>query len=193
MRAAAQKLYALDAASFTTPVKLSGAWALPPGGKLLSQISGYQDFGWGVEEGDPLGDIDFANQNGILIYHYIYPMNWFRQFPDYTVQPPYDTIIAALNSDAASGTRTTVDGTPTKEMAQAVINSSPYRPARASTVVGSYVLLVQRRPAVLLRDSGPGRSGAEHVERAPRSTAWTAASTCGRARADTSTGSSWTT
>jgi hypothetical protein len=125
-RAAAQKLYVLDAASYTSPLKLQGAWALPGSSKFLSQVVGFQDFGWGVEEGDPIQDIDFANDNGILAFHYLNPMNWFRQFPGYTQQPSYDVIVAALNADAASGTGTTIDGIPTKLMAQAVINSSPY-------------------------------------------------------------------
>ena len=41
-------------------------------------------------------------------------------------QPSYSTLISALTTDAASGTGTTVNGAPVKEMAQAVINSSPY-------------------------------------------------------------------
>ncbi len=138
MRAAAQKLYALDPSSFTSPLKLQGAWALPSGGTFLSEIPGFQDFGWGVEEGDPVQDIDFVNQNGILSFHYLNPMNWWRQFPGYTQQPSYDVIVSALNSDAASGTGSTVDGIPKKEMAQAVINSSPHNESALYHVIGFY-------------------------------------------------------
>ncbi len=62
------------------------------------------------------------------------------QFPSYTggSQPPYNTIISALNSDAASGTGTTVDSAPVTEMAQAVINSSPYTDQQLYQVMSSY-------------------------------------------------------
>jgi hypothetical protein len=122
-RAAAEKYYGLDASSFVSSLKLQGAWALMDNPSL---IPGYQDFGWGFIEGDGLPEIQFGNQNGILVHHYIDPSGWFRPFPGYTVQPPYSVAVSALNSDAASGTGTTVDAIPVKEMAQAVINSSPY-------------------------------------------------------------------
>lgn len=135
-RAAAEKYYALNPSSFTTSVKLNGAWML--GGS--ASVTNFQDFGWAVEEGDGLAQITFANPNGILSYHYVDPSGWFRQFPSYTggSQPPYNTIISALNSDAASGTGTTVDSAPVTEMAQAVINSSPYTDQQLYQVMSSY-------------------------------------------------------
>ena len=123
-RAAAEKYYGLEAASFTSAFKLQGAWAL---GSLTS-ISNPLDFGWGVIEGDGANGIAFGNQNDIWVHHYVNASGWFREFPSYTggPQPPYDVIVSALSSDATSGTETTTDYAPLEEMAQAVINSSPY-------------------------------------------------------------------
>jgi hypothetical protein len=133
LRGAAQKLYALDTASFTTPLKLNGAWALGN----LAGIPTYTDFGWGFKEGDPLAEMDFCNQHGILVYHYINPVTWFRQYPGLTVQPSYDTIVATLLHDAAAGTGSTVDGISVKEMAQAIVGSSPYDQNQRYQVTGS--------------------------------------------------------
>jgi len=135
LRAGAEKYYSLTPASFTTSVKLQGAWALPSGGSDLEGIPNFQDFGWGVQEGT--ADVAFNNQHGILSYTYLFPNGWFHDFPD-GPQPSYNTLISALNNDAANGTGTTVNSTPVKEMAQAIINSSPYNANQQYTVMDNY-------------------------------------------------------
>ena len=122
LRSTAEKYYALNPGPFTSTATLNGAWEL---GSSLTSVSGWQDFGWGLDEAE---NLDFDNANGLLAMHYVDPSGWFRSFPTYAggSQPPYSVLISALTSDAATGTGTTVDGAPVKTMAQAVINSSPY-------------------------------------------------------------------
>ncbi len=141
MRAAAQKFYALDAASFTSPVKLQGAWALRRR-QALSNISGFQDFGWGVEEGDQRTSPSTMRTASSLPLH-------LSRSDGSAISPTRRSAVlqhhlSALNADAASGTGTTVDGTPVKEMAQAVINSSPYNLQGQYLVLVELLLLVQR-------------------------------------------------
>ena len=124
LRSAAEKYYTLYPHVFGAARKLEGSWLLPADAHSLDSIPNPSDYGWGFLEG--LGEIDFANGNGVLSFHYIDPSGWFRGFPGYTAQPPYDTLVNALRTDASSGTGSTVDGAPVREMAQAVVNSSPY-------------------------------------------------------------------
>jgi IPT/TIG domain-containing protein len=126
LRAAAEKYYALNPAAFTSATSTTGAWELE-NSIPLSTVPNPQDFGFAFEEGD--SELAFDNANGILGLHYVDPSGWFRPFPGYTTQPSYATLIATLLADAASGTGTTNDSTPVTEMAQAVINSSPYNQA----------------------------------------------------------------
>jgi hypothetical protein len=126
LRAAAGKYYALNPSSFTSTTTKIGSWALE-NSSPLSSVPTPSDFGWAFEEGD--GELAFDNANGILGLHYVDPSGWFRPFPGYTSQPSYSTLINTLNNDACCGTGSTTDSTPVTEMAQAVINSSPYNAA----------------------------------------------------------------
>jgi hypothetical protein len=130
MRAAAEKYYALNPASFTSNAPIDkGAWVLLGPDNTLTSIPNSQDFGWGYNDG--YGNIDFANDKGLLALHYVDPSGWFRRFPTYQggPQPPYSVLVDTLNTEATSGTGGTTDGIPVKEMAQAVKNSSPYNEA----------------------------------------------------------------
>jgi hypothetical protein len=130
MRAAAEKYYALNPASFTSNAPVDkGAWVLLGTGNTLTSIPNSQDFGWGYNDG--YGNIDFANAKGLLALHYVDPSGWFHRFPTYEggPQPPYSVLSGTLNTEATSGTGGTTDSIPVKEMAQAVINSSPYNVA----------------------------------------------------------------
>ena len=126
-RAALDRYYLLNPDPFGSPVTPQGAWALAGTGLSLAAVPNFQDFGWGFVEGT--ADVDFANGAGLQDFHYIESNAWFREFPGYTTQPPYDVVVSALENDASSGTGYTVDLCPVSEMARAVINSSPYDPA----------------------------------------------------------------
>ncbi len=122
MRSAAEKYYALNSANFTSPATTRGAWAFP-NTQLLSSIPNPQDFGWGYEEGHK--ELAFDNANGIVGMHYLSFPGWDINISGYTSQPPYSTLVSALN-DALTSSSYTVDSTPTSTMAAAVIASSPY-------------------------------------------------------------------
>jgi PKD repeat protein len=126
LRSAAQKYYALNPGSFSSATAKIGSWELE-NNNPLSTVPNSQDFGMAFEEGD--GELAFDNAHGILGLHYVDPSGWFRPFPGYTSQPSYSTLINTLNNDACCGTGSTTDSTPVTEMAQAVINSSPYNAA----------------------------------------------------------------
>ena len=127
MRAAAEKYYELEPASFSSIAGVEGSWTLG-NESALSGVVNSEDFGWGFLQG--LSLVDVADANGLAAFHYVDPSGWFRGFPEYEggPQPPYGVLVGALFTDAATGTRLTVDGTPIKEMAQATINSSPHDP-----------------------------------------------------------------
>ena len=96
-------------------------------GLTVTTVPKPKDFGWAFEEGDT--DLAFDKVNGFLGLHYIDPPTWFRDFPSYTTQPSYSTLINTLTNDACCGTDDTVDSIPVTEMATAVINSSLYNQA----------------------------------------------------------------
>ncbi len=152
-RAAAQKYYALNPSSFTSPVKLQGAWVIE-GGKELSTIPTFKDFGWGVQEGDGLDDIDFANQNGIPVYHYIFPERVVLRLPDGT-QPSYNTLIATL--EQPGGQRDGDDGAERADRRDGAGDHQllSLQQQRALHGSGQLLLLVQQHPSDL---SGASRS-----------------------------------
>ena len=122
-RSAVDRYYQLQPEAFVSPLPAAaGAWVIYASGSLAA-VPKFSDFGWGLLEG--VNDIDFGNANDLLVYHYVDAGGWFRSFPGYSSQPSYDVLVAALQSDAASGTGEDDDGVPTQEMAQATINSSP--------------------------------------------------------------------
>ncbi|HEY7113311.1 MAG TPA: hypothetical protein VIA45_10305 [Thermoanaerobaculia bacterium] len=123
-RSAADKYYYLDANSFTSGASSSGAWLADSGTVDFEDVPNSSDFGWYFLEG--IGSVDFGNDAGLLTLHYIDASGWFRKFPGYGEQPPYDVLASALTGDAASSSGTTVDSTPVSEMAKAVLDSSPY-------------------------------------------------------------------
>jgi hypothetical protein len=124
MRAAAEKYRALNPFGFVSPVSVAkGSWVIPAGGSTISTVQGFEDFGWGFLEG--VGDIRFGNVHGLSVLHYVHAPGYLRLFPGYTSQPPYDVLVAALESDAVSGGSPLNDGVPRAEMARATINSSP--------------------------------------------------------------------
>ena len=123
LRSSAERYYALEPAAFASDVRLRGGWVLRGQGERLSEIPGSGDFGWGFHEGT--GDLSFDNANGILALQYIDPNGWFRRFPGLRVQPPYETLVSTLEADAAAGTGS-YEGIPVREMAKAVLQSSPY-------------------------------------------------------------------
>jgi hypothetical protein len=126
-RSAAEKYRTLNPAAFVSPVAAgAGAWVIPLTGESVTSVAGFQDFGWSFLEG--VGDIDFGNANGLAVMHYVDAAGYFRLFPGVTIQPPYETLVAALESDAAQGCDELTDGIPCSEMAQATINSSPHDP-----------------------------------------------------------------
>src|SRR5262249_1009091 len=122
IRASAGRYHAFKPASFTTSATDQGAWVVK-GTHLLSSVPNPQDFGWGYEEGN--GELAFDNANGITGLKYISAPEWHISFSGYTSQPPYNTLVSALNN-ALTSTSTTIDGIPTSTMAAAVIASSPY-------------------------------------------------------------------
>ncbi len=123
-RSAAEEYYWLNPDSFVSVTSQQGAWLVNSSKAPPENIPNSQDFGWAFLEGD--ANIDFASANGLLTLHYIEPSGWARYFPGYTTQPPYNVLVSALHGDAAQGTGTEGDEIPVSEMAQAVINCSPY-------------------------------------------------------------------
>jgi hypothetical protein len=125
MRAAAEKYQALNDGDFVSSVNAAaGAWVIPAEGHTLETVAGFQDFGWGFLEG--VSDIDFGNDHGISVAHYVDASGYFRSFPGVTSQPSYDALVAALESDAANGGSSLNDGVPRQEMARATIQCSPH-------------------------------------------------------------------
>jgi hypothetical protein len=122
-RATAQKYYALNPASFTSPVTALGAWVI---GDSVTSVPNPQDFAWAYQEAVSQTSLPFDNTHNILALRYVDPSGWFRDFSPTTTQPSYDVLISTLNTDATSSTLYTTDSIPQKTMAQAVINSSPY-------------------------------------------------------------------
>ena len=59
----------------------AGGVGASKGARSCRPFPHFKDFGWGVQEGDGIDDIDFANENGIPVYHYIFPNGWFYDFP----------------------------------------------------------------------------------------------------------------
>ena len=123
-RSAVAKYYLLNPNAFTSVVADRGAWAIPAGGNKLATVPNFRDFGWRFVEG--ASELAFTNGNGLRTFEGIQASGWFRGFPGYTAQPPYDILVSALERDAASKNQTTDSGIPLDEMAQAVINSSPF-------------------------------------------------------------------
>jgi len=129
MRAAAEKYYELEPASFASNSSIEGSWTLASR-DTLGRVANSQDFGWGFLLPSNMGTL--ADSKGLATLHYVDPVGWFRNFPEYrgsTTPPPYGALVGALVSDAETGTGVTVDGTPINEMAQATINSSPFDPS----------------------------------------------------------------
>jgi len=128
LRATVEKYRTLNPGAFASSVDpASGAWVIPLTGDSIETVPSFADFGWAFVEG--LGDIDYANENGLSVFHYVDASGYFRAFPDYTSQPSYDVLVAALESDAAHGGNDLTDAVPRAEMAQATINSSPHDPS----------------------------------------------------------------
>jgi hypothetical protein len=124
MRATAEKYYALNPSSFSTPATALGAWVLG-NSRPISSVPDWQDFGWEYHEQDD--ELNFDNSNGIQALHYINPSAWGRDFSEYegVEEIPYDVLIAALTSDLTS-TKNTEDGVPVSKMAKAVFDTAPY-------------------------------------------------------------------
>ncbi|MGE5277053.1 MAG: hypothetical protein ACM3SU_08670 [Acidobacteriota bacterium] len=136
-RSAIERYYFLNANSFVSAADAaSGSWVI--GNKSrLSTVPGFRDFGWGRIEG--VSEIDLANASGISSFHYVDPSGYFRNFPGYSAQPPYDVLAAALQTDATTGNDTLTDGIPRSEMARATLNSSPHDQAgRYQVFANSY-------------------------------------------------------
>jgi Carbohydrate binding domain len=126
LRATAEKYRSLNASDFASPVEIpAGAWVIPERGGTVTSVEGYEDFGWGLLEG--VGDIAFGNANELSVLHYVDASGYFRPFPGNDAQPPYDALVAALESDLTDDSLFN-DGVPRSEMAQATINSSPHDP-----------------------------------------------------------------
>ena len=122
LRAAAEKYYVLVPEAFSTTVKRPGAWITSGNDRWMRGVRDFADFGWGFNEGPT--DLAFSNENGILALRYVDASGWFRKFPE-GARPPYEQVVAGLQEDAAAG-QGSYNNVPRKEMAQAVVNSSPF-------------------------------------------------------------------
>ena len=101
--------YGLDASSFTTPLKLQGAWALPVAAKYLRTVPASRISAGESKEGDHCGHRLRRIRTGFWSYHYLNPMNWWSSdFQATRSSLRTDTLITRLNSDATSGHR--IDG-----------------------------------------------------------------------------------
>jgi len=119
-RSAAAKYYAVFPQFFTKRVEREGLWfySLDP-----SRLPDPEDFGFAFDEsGD--SNLVYDNTHGIYTFRYIEPWGWWRDFGTDPAKPSYEARIAALISDATSGTGTWW-GAPITTVAQAVLNSSP--------------------------------------------------------------------
>ena len=123
-RSAAEKYYALNPASFTSPADALGAWVLG-NSRPISSVPNWEDFGWAYHEQDD--ELDFDNHNGIVALHYINVASAYRDFPQYDgqPQPPYSVLIAGLQSDLTDS-GATEDGVPVSKMAKSVFDTAPY-------------------------------------------------------------------
>jgi hypothetical protein len=119
-RAAAAKYYAIFPQFFTKRVQREGLWFYSLD---LSQLPDPEDFGFTFDEsGD--SNLVYDNTHGIYTFRYIEPWGWWRDFGTDPTKPSYEARIAALVSDATSGTGTWW-GAPITTVAQSVLNSSP--------------------------------------------------------------------
>jgi PKD repeat protein len=124
IRATAEKYYALNPSSFSTPATALGAWVLG-NVRPIASVPDWEDFGWAYHEQDD--ELNFDNNNGIQALHYLNPTAWGRDFPQYQGDPevPYDVLMAALTSDLTS-TKNTEDGVPVSKMARSVFDTAPF-------------------------------------------------------------------
>lgn len=98
-RSAVDELYRIYPEAFTALVKRQGLWM--PFAKI-SEVQGWEDFGFAIKEGD--NECAWDDQHGIITFRYTEPMTWWMRMPD-DMPRELPSALAEVERLAAKGDR----------------------------------------------------------------------------------------
>ena len=148
------------------PLKLQGAWALPGSGRV--PFAGYRLSGFrlGSRRGRSGSRTSTSPiRTGSCRYHYVNPMNWWRQFAGYTQQPSYNVIDFGV--ELRRGVGDGVDGGRDSDQGDGAGGHQLVSLQRAAGSTTLPVLPISGTAATCRAIPSPRtrHSGSEHVER----------------------------